>query len=467
MWSDILVIYYGEMCMYCVIVGDIVNSRDMDSDVRRNVTKAAKNIFDRINTDYSNSIITEFGMVRGDAFEGVMLTQFHAPKIVQDIIKALYRIEKTKVRISVVLGQLSIIGNNRNETDGPAFYTAFDRLEDLKVHKSEHWLQVSFNVGELAQSLVDGHLALLTALTEGWTDRQHEIVWMYEAHGGQQSVVARILDIPSSVVSKQLKAANYEAYKKAWDGLTDYLANMDYYTGDKTIVEKSYVPYYNMAKRENTQHNYEESLALLEEALKIAKDELGEKDPLLIQIYNELADKYLRLGNLNKSEAMIRNALQLQDAMPKFRLQYVETLLIQGTLFGKKGYGVEAQAYLERALSIAKDTVSGEHPFLAKIYSSLAVLFLDMKDYDHALFYLEKEYAISTEIMDMYPVEHAVTLRNIALCHNYMGNYAQAIVHIKNALNLLKDNLPANHREIINAQNLLSDLKLKLGGENI
>ena len=210
--------------MYCVIVGDIVNSREMSHEVREKVTRAAQEAFDRINAGYADSLVTTFGMVRGDAFEGVMLTTRHAARIVQDIIKAFYREEKTAVRVSVVFGELTVIGDDRNITDGPAFHKAFDDLERMKGRRSTHWLQASFDVGDRVRPLVDSNMALLSALTGGWTERQRETVWAMEEHNCQQKAVSEEMGIPPSVVSKQLKAASFDAYRKAWDGLAEYLA---------------------------------------------------------------------------------------------------------------------------------------------------------------------------------------------------------------------------------------------------
>ena len=44
-----------DEAMYCVIMGDIINSRSLDDEVREKVTQAAKIAFDRINSRYRGS----------------------------------------------------------------------------------------------------------------------------------------------------------------------------------------------------------------------------------------------------------------------------------------------------------------------------------------------------------------------------------------------------------------------------
>ena len=367
--------------MYCVIVGDIVNSRELAPDIREKVTRAAKDIFDRINTDHIGSLMTTFGMVRGDSFEGVMLTQHYAPQIVQDIIKAFYRVEKTTVRISVVLGQLTVTGSDRNDTDGPAFHKALDDLAKIKERKSTHWLQVSFDIGPLAQGLIDSQLALLTALTKGWTDKQREIVWAMDAHGEQQKTVGKLLNIPPSVVSKQLKAANYEAYRLAWSGLTDYLVNIDEYAAeDRPVIEKSYVPVFNIALRKMQQRQFEEALALLHRSLDLAKRDLPENDPLLAPIYNALAEAYTNTRKYHEAETAIQESMRLQKNMPRARLQYAETVLEKGKIDHQRGSFAAAQKNYKKALGIARDILDANHPFFECIYTALSLLPLAVQE---------------------------------------------------------------------------------------
>ena len=276
--------------MYCVIVGDIVNSRTLCSEIRERIMSVAKSAFSRINANYTDSLMAPFGLVRGDAFEGVLLAQHHAPQIVQDIIKEFYNVDTTVVRICVVLGQLTVTSQDRNEADGPAFHKALDTLNKMKSSGSSHWLQVSFDIGAFGKPLMDSNLALLAALTERWTDKQRKIVWMTEECGGLQKLVGSKLGIAPSVVNRQLKATRYAAYRKAWDSLTEHLAAIDEFTvAGRSVFDISYVPFYNIALRKIDQNNLPEALKLLEKSLELAKGELNENDPQLEKIYTTLA----------------------------------------------------------------------------------------------------------------------------------------------------------------------------------
>jgi len=442
--------------MYCVIIGEIVNPRQLTPDVLERANQAAKDAFNRINTEYIDSLMMTFDMVRGDAFEGVMLTRHHAPRIVENIIKAFYRAEKVTVRISVVLGELTKTGSERNDMDGPAFHEAVSRLEKMRETKNTHWLQLSFAVNPLAQSLVDSQLALLAALTWGWTDKQREIVWAMESHGEQRKIVARQFGVSLPVVSKQLTAAHYDVYCQAWDGLSGYLANIDEHViEDKTAAEKSYLPYFNAAMRKFEQYNYKEALPLIQKSLDSAKDELGSNDPLFIPVYNKLADIYSINKEHGSAEAALEESMRLQENMPKTRLQYIKTLYLKAHVYSEKNDIDKALNNLKEALSIARSTLKDKHPFLGRIYNGLAIIYRKSAEYEKAI----EHYTDALAITGTSPVDYAATNYNIAKCYCRMGKNERALSYAEEALKLFKENLSPSHKCITDTKKLLSHIK--------
>lgn len=451
--------------MYCVIVGDIIRSREIAPETREKVLYAAKNVFDRINTDYLSSLMAAFGMVRGDAFEGVLLTQYQAPKIIQEIIKAFYRVDKTVVRISVVTGQLTTVGSDRNETDGPAFYQAMDDLEKMKKRKSGHWLQVSFDTDSLAQPIVESQLRLLTALTEGWTDRQREIAWEMEAYSMQQKLVGKKLGISTPVINKQLKAANYEAYKLAWESLEKYLVAVEEATVEDKPPEKSYLAYYNVGLRRCKQYKFEESLPLLQKSLELAVADLGKDDLQLVPVYNALAEIYTQMSRFSQAEEAIQEAMRLQERLPKARLQYVETLQYKARMFYLAGdYKMEGE-YLEEALNIARNILNEEHPIIGQLNNDLALLYREQNEFEGALSIYDSVLASVERGKADAPVDYAMVNYNIALCYYDMRKFKEAVSYTEEALAVFEENLPPNHEYIQNSRELLSDCKSHMGGD--
>jgi len=451
--------------MYCVVVGDIVNSRKLDAESREKVTRAAKDIFDRINTEYIGALMTNFGMVRGDAFEGVLLTQSYAPKIVHDIIKAIYLAERATVRVSVVMGELTVTGNDRNDTDGPAFYQALDELSQMKKRKSTHWLQISFKTGSSAQAIIDSQLKLLAALTEGWTDKQREIVWAMEACGGQQKVVGRQLDLKPSVVSKQLKAAHYYIYHEAWEALTEYLVSLDEYMLEKkSAAGKSYVPYFNIALRKYKQGYIDEGLSLLQKALVLAKKNLNPNDPLLIMIYNTLAEVSAEARRYDEASKMIKESMRLQETMPKARMQYADTLLKQALICRKKGELEEAKAFAEEASSAVGGVLDDGHPYFNLLDHNLAEIYMQMNEPEKACLFFERELSRTKEKAEQDPCRYAVALHDMAFFYHNERNDDKALPYAEDALRIFEEIFPPSSDHIKELRKLLTDINSSLGG---
>lgn len=211
--------------MYCVIVGDIIDSRQLDFDERQRTTETIEKIFMDINYEYRENILSDFGLVRGDSFEGVLFSQYKSLRIVRDIIRKVYEKAGQRLRVCAAIDELSVVSSDRNKADGPAFHVAVEELEKLKAKKSTHWLQVAMKTkDDPAQPLIDTTLELLAALTAGWTDKQRELVWKMSAYGGLQKQLSEAEGFSPSVVSRQLKAANYPAYSSAWQALEQYLS---------------------------------------------------------------------------------------------------------------------------------------------------------------------------------------------------------------------------------------------------
>jgi len=453
-------------------MGDIINSRGLSDEVRERVTQATKSAFDRINTKYHGSFLADMGLVRGDSFEGVLITQYYAPQIIQDIIKSFYRVEKTLVRISVVMGQLTVRSSDRNEVDGPVFADVLAALNKLKERGSAHWLQVSFDIGTLGQSLIGSQIALLTALTERWTDKQREACWIAEEIEGHEAypkdtakkhelykLVGNKLGIAPSVARKHLTAASYEAYRQAWDGLTAYLIAMDEYTArEKDVVQRSYIPYLNTAWYEMTRHNFEGALPILRGALMSVNNEPGMDGTHRIRIYILLADAYAQIQSFQSADDAIAAALALLEDMPK-TTEHIEILKIQADILYYKMDYVGSILMLDKAIAIAQNILSQTSHLWMKLYSGIAMSYDSLKDYSVALHYYEKSLCFrKTILIEHYIVDYAVILLNIARCQCNVKKYMDASANAKKALQLFESNLPPRHNYITWAKNLLASI---------
>lgn len=223
--------------MYCVMVGDIIKSRDYKDEARDQLDRALEEVFAEINYRHRQEIFAPFGAVRGDSFEGILFSPRYALTIIREIQQMLMEKGGFRARICAVEGELSRLSTDRNKADGEPFHRAVETLEAMRTRKSDHWFQVSIQTDGLQQPLMDVSLMLLSNLTETWTDRQRELVWLYDFCGGQQKQMVEILNIRPNAVSKQLKAARCNDYYDAVKGIGETLNRLEEENENNNIPE--------------------------------------------------------------------------------------------------------------------------------------------------------------------------------------------------------------------------------------
>ena len=202
--------------MYCVIFGDIIRSRTKEKNEIDKDVDYVEEVLEQINTKYQANIFAPFECVRGDAFEGILFSQQDIPGILQDIIKLCWNGRRIALRISAVMDELTKADLDTEQANCPAFIKAINAIDEMRADKSEHWFQVRIITNTIAQPLIDGILSLLSELTGRWTEKQRELVWAMSNYTSQTKLVSD-RKVPASVVSRQLKAAGFKAYEKAWN----------------------------------------------------------------------------------------------------------------------------------------------------------------------------------------------------------------------------------------------------------
>ncbi|MCL1982753.1 MAG: SatD family protein [Clostridiales bacterium] len=339
--------------MYCVILGDMVNSRVMLPQNRDEAGILSRQVFEEINRKYRTYMLSGFELSGGDSFEAVLLAQYKAPEIIQKLIQELYSV--SRLRISVGLGELHTFGDGNqrvNTMDGPAFHIAADAMAVLKKKRSSHWLQLAIQTNREAQPLIDATLFLLSAVTVRWTDRQRKAVWGIERLGGDIALLAEEAGVTGNAIRKHLKAANHEAYRRAWRSIEEYLANMD-----KDVLRYSdkrigYTIYFNTACRNFDAGN----LTLAEEniiyALNSAELEFGNNDSKLAPILNKQGETLLKEQRYEDAVHVLERSLAVQEGLPPGRDAKLQALLLMVEAQYRLGRLSEAERILSTGRSI-------------------------------------------------------------------------------------------------------------------
>lgn len=187
---------------YCVVLGDVVDSRSIDD--REAFQRTLQTTLDSINEDFDYSLQAPFKVLKGvDEIGGVLDS---IPPLVT-IQKRLARtLHPHQIRLAAVVGEIDVNVETGDVAamDGEAFARADAVLADLESEDFTFRLDGDYPV---LDTLISDEINLLDVLRGEWTERQAEIVSEY-AESGSQKEVANSLDISPQAVSKTLDNTN-------------------------------------------------------------------------------------------------------------------------------------------------------------------------------------------------------------------------------------------------------------------
>ena len=405
--------------MYCVIVGDIIDSKKIDLDTLKETKARMEQILELVNEKYYKIIMADFGIVRGDAFEGVLYSQVEAVDIIQDLIRKFLEEVGVSLRISCVTDELTIDEFDRNKSDGPAFHKAIEEIEFLKAKNSKHWLQISIVTKTNNQILMDTIADLLSMITSGWTEKQRKIAFAMSVYN-QQKYVSKELGISPSVVNKQLKAINYQTYQNSWIQLKKYLEMIE---DEKARTDKSdFTSLYSIGARKNNQQKYIEAKEYLNRALEIAKRTYGNEDIRLIPIYNELVRSYAEVSDFELAKKAIYISTCIQTETPSDARKYFQTLNAHGALLIRMDDVQNALKYFLEAEGLVREFWGRNSYNLYICYNNIAASYLMLNDYEHAKKYCELCLSETKKNKDMNIEGYIQACKVMGIICNKIGN---------------------------------------------
>lgn len=184
---------------YCVVLGDVVNSRKIDD--RETFQEELEAALSGINTNYRESIDAPFSILKGvDEIGGVM----ESVRPIADIQKSLQRaIHPEQVRLAAVIGEIDVNPGTSDiaEVDGSALSRADDVLSELESSNLTFRLDGGHSPDD---DLISDEINLLDMIRADWSERQLEIISLYEQCGSQKAV-AESLDVSPQAISKALR----------------------------------------------------------------------------------------------------------------------------------------------------------------------------------------------------------------------------------------------------------------------
>lgn len=209
------------MTKRCVVLGDVVESRDIPD--REAFHERLLSACARVNDAYEGTIVAGFTLQKGvDEFGGVL----ESPARVYDVVDTIARhVHPEEVRFAVCWGAVDVApdANDVQRMDGPAFHRA-DELQQ-SIADTPFRFAMDLQDPPLDTTLADEINLLLLRKAE-WTTRQHRVAARYDDLESQ-AAVADELDISQPAVSQALSRANYRVLREIEDRLRTTLARYE------------------------------------------------------------------------------------------------------------------------------------------------------------------------------------------------------------------------------------------------
>lgn len=195
------------MSNYIVVIGDIIESKDLKPALRKQTQNQLEEIFDQLNRE-SGMLVSPYTITLGDEFQAVYRS---AGQLFQDIWAIIAQIHPVRVRIAVSVGEITTEINREQSLgmDGPAFHAARDRIEEMK---NEDILLSLTTDDSRFDRLVNSSLRILAGTLRTWNKNRFTIL-KKRYNAVEVKKIAKELDLSEVAVYKNINAGTLDAIR--------------------------------------------------------------------------------------------------------------------------------------------------------------------------------------------------------------------------------------------------------------
>jgi len=193
------------MSTYIVVIGDIVESKDLKPAQRKKTQNQLEDVFHQLNRQ-SRQLLSPYTITLGDEFQAVYRS---ADQLFHDIWAFTAQIHPVKVRVAISVGEITTEINREQSLgmDGPAFHAARDRIEEMKSND----ILLSLTTDDKSfDRLVNSSLRILGGNLRTWNKNRFTILKKrYE--NIEVKKIAHDLNLSEVAVYKNIHAGTLDA----------------------------------------------------------------------------------------------------------------------------------------------------------------------------------------------------------------------------------------------------------------
>ena len=205
--------------------------------------------------------------------------------------------------------------------------------------------------------------------------------------------------------------------------------------------------------------DYSKGAALAEQALRLARQNFGDRDPQTLTSLNTLASLYESQGRFGEAEPLYRESLQSRREVLGAR--HPDTMVSLNNLAGlynSQGRYSEAEPLYLEALRVKREVLGPRHPETLITLDNLATVYQLQGRYGDAEPLVREALLASREVLGSHHPDTLITLNNLALLYWEQGRYGEAEPLYLEALRTRRDVLGPRHPDTLNSLNNLAVL---------
>jgi hypothetical protein len=208
------------MGKYIVVIGDIVESKDLKPALRKQTQNYLEDVFEQLNRQ-SEHLLSPYTITLGDEFQAVYRLADH---LFHDIWAFTAQIHPVRVRVAISVGEITTEINREQSLgmDGPAFHAARDRIDEMKADD----ILLSLTTEDKSfDRLVNSSFRILAGNLQTWNKNRFSILKKrYE--NIEVKKIARELDLSEVAVYKNIHAGTLDAVKDLTECISEKVNKM-------------------------------------------------------------------------------------------------------------------------------------------------------------------------------------------------------------------------------------------------
>ena len=200
---------------------------------------------------------------------------------------------------------------------------------------------------------------------------------------------------------------------------------------------------------EMSNYNYDKALEWYIKTLSIRKEKLGELNIWTAYAFNDIAEAYTGIGNLEVALENYQHAYEIIKDIPESSSGDIAIMYNNiGMNYLYRGNYLKANEYLQKAHSTWEASQDSNQAYLGLVYSNLSMSYDRLGNYDSSLFYSVKSIAIRETLLAPLDPALATTYNNAAVSYRLLGDYSTALTYHWKCLHILESILQTKNPKL-------------------